>query len=123
MANKNDYVSEERLYLNSKGKVVGENDPDKQTLLVAKDGRIPREKAIEHGLIQADPDEDGAVRAAGDPDQPTPSPEQIAVRTLTPEPGSPEAKAQAEKQAGQSKKSAASKSDDAGKSATGKTEK
>jgi hypothetical protein len=53
MANKNDFVSDKRLYLDKNGNVVGEKDKNKLTLLVSEGGSIPFETAEKYGLNKA----------------------------------------------------------------------
>lgn len=48
--NKNDFVSDRRLYLNKDKQVVGDDDPDKNELLVAEGGRLSAEDAAKYGL-------------------------------------------------------------------------
>jgi hypothetical protein len=52
--NKNDFVSDKRLYLDKDGNVVEEKDPNRLTLLVAAGGRLPMEQAQKYGLVKAD---------------------------------------------------------------------
>ena len=56
------YESDERLYLDSEGKVVKADDPNRKTLLVGKGGTIPVERARELGLIGEG--EEGAATAS-----------------------------------------------------------
>ena len=46
------WTSEEALFLNAAGEVVGAKDPSKLTLLVRAGGSIPVEEAKRYGLIQ-----------------------------------------------------------------------
>jgi hypothetical protein len=62
-ANKNDYVSDRRLYLDKDGNVVEHNDVNKLTLLVAEGGSLSQEDARKYGLIDA---EGNRVEAAAD---------------------------------------------------------
>lgn len=48
------YTSDERLYLDRDGKVVGEDSPDRQTLLVGAGGTLSAEKAKQYGLVPDD---------------------------------------------------------------------
>lgn len=57
-----DYIATERLYLNRAGQVVRGDDPDRQTLLVAVGGRLPRARALAYGLIP-DPEPDPVPKA------------------------------------------------------------
>jgi hypothetical protein len=66
MANKNDYVSDKRVYVDRDGKVVDEKDPARHTLVVAAGGSIPHERALELGLVKEGAVEDGAAPATGD---------------------------------------------------------
>lgn len=50
-ANKNDYISDKRLYMDKDGNLVDEKDPARHTLVVAAGGSIPRERAVELGLV------------------------------------------------------------------------
>lgn len=50
--NKNDFVSEERLYLDKDGNVVGDKDPNKLTLLVSAGGTLPYDEALKYGLVK-----------------------------------------------------------------------
>lgn len=59
-----DWISDARLYLDKDGKVVGEKDPAKLTLLVAKGGSLPFAIAQRHGLIPVAPVEVEAIEAA-----------------------------------------------------------
>ena len=52
MASANDYVATERLYLDDKGQIVGDKDPNKLTLVAAPGHRIPREQALRWGLVE-----------------------------------------------------------------------
>jgi hypothetical protein len=52
--NKNDFVSDKRLYLDKDGKVVGDKDPNKLTLLVSEGGSIPFETAEKYGLTKVE---------------------------------------------------------------------
>lgn len=56
-----DWISDARLYLDKDGKVVGEKDPAKLTLLVAKGGSLPFAIAQRHGLIPVAPVEVEAI--------------------------------------------------------------
>lgn len=47
------WISPERLYLNSKGRPCGAKDPDKQSLLVPAGGALPYAQALALGLVQA----------------------------------------------------------------------
>jgi len=47
---KGTWVSPERYYLTKDGRVVGNKDPEKLTLLVAKGGVLPLETAKQYGL-------------------------------------------------------------------------
>lgn len=62
----NEYTSEERLYLNSKGEAVGEKDPDRQSLLVAAGGSIPIERARELGLVNEEGESAGRAGEANE---------------------------------------------------------
>jgi DNA uptake protein ComE-like DNA-binding protein len=55
MANKNDYISSRRVYLDKSGNVVEANDPGKLTLLVAAGGSLSREDAERYGLLKGQP--------------------------------------------------------------------
>lgn len=59
-----DWISDARLYLDKDGKVVGEKDPAKLTLLVAKGGSLPFAVAQRHGLIPVAPVEVAPTEAA-----------------------------------------------------------
>ena len=48
----NTFTSDKRLYLDKDGKVVGEDSPDRVSLLVAAGASIPMEKAEQYGLTQ-----------------------------------------------------------------------
>jgi hypothetical protein len=48
--NKNDFVSDRRLYLDKDNNVVEANDPNKLTLLVAEGGSLSAEEAAKYGL-------------------------------------------------------------------------
>lgn len=50
--NKALWISDRRLYLTKDGKVVGDKDPNKLTLLVAAGGSIPLADAKGYGLLE-----------------------------------------------------------------------
>lgn len=50
------YVAERRLYLDSDGMVVYEDDPARVSLLLGVGGKMPRREAQAYGLIAPDPD-------------------------------------------------------------------
>jgi hypothetical protein len=52
MANKNEYTSNERLYLDKDDNVVKADDPNRLTLLVAAGSTLPMEKAEKYGLTK-----------------------------------------------------------------------
>lgn len=45
------WTAPERLYLDSRGRVCGAKDPDKQSLLVPAGGRLPLSQALALGLV------------------------------------------------------------------------
>lgn len=77
--NKNDFVSNERLYLDKDGNVVGDKDPGKLTLLVSEGGTLPMEEAEKYGLVkekgqgerEALEAEDAEAEAAADEEEET----------------------------------------------------
>lgn len=73
---KDDYVAEKRMYVNADGAVVGDDDPEKLTLIAGGPGaRIPYARAVELGLVEAPqeaaPEEDAEPegKAQGGPPQ------------------------------------------------------
>jgi len=50
--NKNDFVSDKRLYLDADDNVVDENNPKRAKLLVAEGASLPREEAEKYGLAK-----------------------------------------------------------------------
>lgn len=65
------YKADQRYYLNSKGQVVTEGDPDAQSLLIAAGSEMPIAEARKHGLVQDEPQDEApeqpvakAVKAA-----------------------------------------------------------
>jgi hypothetical protein len=56
------FTAQARLYLNSKGEVVGEDDPDKQSLLVAEGATLDAATAQKHGLKDEGDDDEGRPR-------------------------------------------------------------
>lgn len=63
------YTATESLYLDSKGNVVGHNNPDKEIKLVSKGASIAMEDAIRYGLLKA------SVQSLPDSRQPVVIPE------------------------------------------------
>lgn len=66
------FTSPKRYYLTRDGKAVGEDSPDRHTLLVAEGGTIPLAHARELGLVEGDQTEaeagvSGAPRLAPEP--------------------------------------------------------
>lgn len=61
--NRGPYVADRPLYLNAKGKVVEANAPDREILLVGKNGEIAYDRAVLLGLIISDkPNGNGAAK-------------------------------------------------------------
>lgn len=54
-------IAEERVYLNSKGEKVGEDDPDKQTLLAAKGQPVPNDETIKAMGFKTQAQRDGTA--------------------------------------------------------------
>lgn len=76
------FVSDRRIYINSKGKACEANDPDRQRLLVGKGGSISGAEAQRYGLVPPPVD-----RFA---EPPSKTPEPVPQTTLEPrtlEPG------------------------------------
>jgi hypothetical protein len=63
MNNKNDFVSDKRLYLDKDGNVVGDKDPNKFKLLVNVGGSLSAEDAAKYGLGQEGTEEDATEEA------------------------------------------------------------
>jgi hypothetical protein len=93
MANKNNYVSNERLYLDKDGNVVDEKDPNKHSLLVVKGGSLSMEEAEKYGLLEVDV-EDATVGDEGE----------VAGVAAKPAPAPKKARSAAKKTAGKSNK-------------------
>lgn len=52
MPNKNDFVSDKRLYLDADGNVVAADNPKRAKLLVAEGGVLSQEQAEKYGLAR-----------------------------------------------------------------------
>ena len=61
--NKNDFVSNKRLYLDKDGKVVEADDPNRHSLLIRAGGSLPYEEAQKYGLIEGEVEEKQAEEA------------------------------------------------------------
>lgn len=65
--NKNDFVSDRRLYLDKDHNVVEADDPNKLTLLVAEGGRLSQEDVEKYGLnTEAEPEAENVSAASSD---------------------------------------------------------